>query len=42
MTNIFGGEKTVVALTVVLGFSVLGFRALPGFRALCTKSESML
>ena len=25
--------------TVVPGFSVLGFRALPGFRALCTRNQ---
>ena len=25
--------------TVVAGFSVLGFRALPGFRALCTRNQ---
>ena len=27
------------ANTVVPGFSVLGFRALPGFRALCTRNQ---
>ena len=27
------------AKTVVPGFSVLGFRALPGFRALCTGNQ---
>ena len=28
--------------TVVPGFSVLGFRALPGFRALCTGNQSWI
>ena len=28
-----------LAYTVVPGFSVLGFRALPGFRALCTGNQ---
>ena len=28
--------------TVVLGFSVLGFRALPGFRALCTGNQTWI
>ena len=31
--------KSVQISTVVPGFSVLGFRALPGFRALCTWKE---
>ena len=29
----------LVQNTVVPGFSVLGFRALPGFRALCTGNQ---
>ena len=31
--------KIALRSTVVPGFSVLGFRALPGFRALCTGNQ---
>ena len=32
-------DKEVESSTVVPGFSVLGFRALPGFLALCTRNQ---